>query len=123
MTSTGTLELDAQKFQQALAADPEAVNRVFSSGSGVAVRMGQYLDDRLSSSGEFAARDERIGSQRRRLEQERDALDARMVVVQQRYMKQFTAMDSMLAQLQSTSSYLSQQLDSLANLASGANNR
>jgi flagellar hook-associated protein 2 len=85
--------------------------------------MGQYLDDRLSSSGEFAARDERIGSQRRRLEQERDALDARMVVVQQRYMKQFTAMDSMLAQLQSTSSYLSQQLDSLANLASGANNR
>jgi flagellar hook-associated protein 2 len=123
MTSTGTLELDAQKFQQALAADPDAVNRVFSSGSGVAVRMGQYLDDRLASSGEFAARDERIGTQRRRLEQEREALDARMVVVQQRYMKQFTAMDAMLAQMQGTSSYLTQQLDSLANLAGGSNSR
>jgi flagellar hook-associated protein 2 len=85
--------------------------------------MGQYLDDRLSSRGEFAARDERIGTQRRRLEQEREALDARMVVVQQRYMKQFTAMDTMLAQMQSTSSYLTQQLDSLANLAGGSNRR
>jgi flagellar hook-associated protein 2 len=114
ITATGTLQLDAVKFQKALAADPDAVNKVFSSESGVAVRMGEYLDARLSSSGEFAARDERITTQRRRLEQDKVALEARMLVVQQRYLKQFTAMDTMLAQLQSTSSYLTQQLSSLA---------
>ncbi len=115
VTSSGTLQLDAEQFKEALAADPQAVNRVFSSESGVGVRVAQYLDDRLSSSGEFAARNARIDTQRRRLDQEKEALDVRMQAVQQRYLKQFTAMDGLLAQMQSTSNYLSQQLDSLAN--------
>lgn len=114
VTPTGTLQLDNAKFNEALAADPQAVNRVFSSESGVAVRVAEYLDGRLSSSGEFAARNERIETQRRRLDQERQALDVRMRAVQQRYLKQFAAMDGLLAQMQSTSNYLSQQLDSLA---------
>lgn len=120
LTATGTLQLDAAKFKAALATDPDAVGRVFSSESGVAVRMSTFLDQRLASSGEFAARDARISSQRRRLEQDREALDARMEVLQQRYLKQFTAMDSLLAQLQSTSSYLTQQLEGLAKLANGS---
>lgn len=119
ITVSGTLQLDAAKFQKALAADPDAVNRVFSSESGVAVRMSQFLDERLSVGGEFAARDERISTQRRRLDQEKVALEARMVVVQQRYLRQFTAMDTMLAQLQTTSGYLTQQLEGLSNLANG----
>jgi len=114
VTSTGSLQLDAAKFNEALAADPQAVNRVFTSESGVGVRVAAYLDERLSSNGEFATRNARIDGQRRRLEQEREALDARMLVVQQRYLKQFTAMDGLLAQMQSTSSYLSQQLEGLA---------
>lgn len=120
MTGSGTLQLDAARFNQALAADPEAVGAVFSSESGVAVRMAEFVDERLSSDGEFAARDERIGTQRRRLDQDRVALEARMQVIQQRYLKQFTAMDAMLAQLQSTSSYLAQQLESLSNLSAGS---
>src|SRR5690606_13398510 len=60
VTVSGTLQLDSTKFKEALAADPDAVSRVFSSESGVAVRMSQFLDERLSSSGEFAARNERI---------------------------------------------------------------
>ena len=39
-----------------------------------------------------------------------------MEVIQARYLKQFTALDSMLAGLQSTSTFLSQQLTSLSNL-------
>jgi len=114
VTAAGTLQLDAAKFKEALAADPQAVNRVFSSESGVGVRVAEYLDGRLSSSGEVAARNARIDTQRRRLDQEKEALDVRMRAVQQRYLKQFTAMDGLLAQMQSTSNYLSQQLDSLA---------
>lgn len=119
LTATGTLQLDAAKFKAALAADPQAVNRIFSSESGVAVRVATYLDGRLSSTGEVATRNARIDTQRRRLEQEREALDARMITVQQRYLKQFTAMDGLLAQMQSTSSYLAQQLDGLAKSTRG----
>jgi flagellar hook-associated protein 2 len=114
VTTTGSLQLDAAKFKEALAADPQAVNRIFASESGVGARVADYLEGRLSSSGEVAARNTRIDSQRRRLEQEKVALDVRMQAVQKRYLKQFTAMDGLLAQMQSTSSYLSQQLDSLA---------
>ncbi len=116
----GTLQLDAAKFQKALAADPAAVNRMFSSTEGVAVKLGTYLDSKLSSTGEIAARNTSLAASRKDLDTQRTALDARMQVVQERYMKQFTALDSMLAQLQSTSTYLTQQLQGLSNLANYA---
>jgi len=37
-------------------------------------------------------------------------------VVQKQYIKQFTALDTLLSSLSTTSSFLTQQLDSLANL-------
>jgi flagellar hook-associated protein 2 len=116
----GTLSLDSTKFQKALAADPLSVNNVFSSTNGVAVKIGKYLDDRLASTGEIASRNTSLSTQQKDLEKQRDALDARMVVVQERYMKQFTALDSLLSQLQTTSSYLTQQMQGLSNLANYA---
>jgi flagellar hook-associated protein 2 len=115
-TSTGTLELNAEKFKAALQADPQAVDRVFASENGVAAKLGKYLDERLSATGELAARDSGITSRRKRLEQDSQALEARMAVIEQRYVKQFTALDAMLGQLQSTSSYLTTQLSSLAKI-------
>jgi flagellar hook-associated protein 2 len=61
-----------------------------------------------------------LSANQKDLDKQRDALDARMQVIQQRYMKQFTALDSMLSQLQTTSSYLTQQLQGLSNLANGS---
>lgn len=115
-TATGTLQLNAADFQTALAADPAAVGSVFASQSGVAVRLADMIDSKLSSGGEMAARDARIAARRRELADQKDALDARMEVIQSRYMKQFTALDTMLSQLQSTSSYLTQQLSGLQGL-------
>jgi flagellar hook-associated protein 2 len=116
----GTLSLDSAKFQKALAADPLSVNNVFASTTGVAVKMGKYLDDRLAGSGEIATRNATLSSNQKDLDKQRDALDARMELIQQRYMKQFTALDSMLSQLQTTSSYLTQQLQGLSNLANNS---
>lgn len=114
MDIDGRLQLDATRFREALAADPDSVGRVFSAESGVATRVSGFLDQRLSATGEFATRDARITAERKRIGQDREALDARMQIIQERYLKQFTAMDSMLAQLQTTSSYLTQQLSALS---------
>jgi flagellar hook-associated protein 2 len=43
-------------------------------------------------------------------EKDQAALDARMELVKARYTKQFIAMDQLLTNLQSTGSYLAQQL-------------
>jgi len=116
-TGSGTLQLDAKRFRDALDADPAGVSQVFAAAeSGVAVRLSTFLDTKLSSTGELAARDQRIAAKRKDLQNQTTALDARMEVLQQRYMKQFSALDAMLAQMQSTSGYLSQQLTSLSNL-------
>jgi flagellar hook-associated protein 2 len=117
----GTLALDSAKFQKALNADPLSVNKVFTSETGVAARLGKFLDQKLSATGEFATRTSSLDASQKSLTKEREALDARMLVIQQRYMQQFTALDSMLASLQSTSSMLTQQLQGLSNLANGTN--
>lgn len=117
-TATGTLQLDSARLKTALEADAAAVANVFSSDNGVAKRLDTFLGERLSTGGELAARDERIANRRRELEVRREALEARMEVIQARYLKQFTALDTMLSQLQSTSSFLSQQLAGLQNLNS-----
>ena len=43
----------------------------------------------------------------------KEALELRMAAVQARYLKQFTALDSMLTSMQQTSNYLTQQLANL----------
>jgi flagellar hook-associated protein 2 len=120
-TASGTLQLDSAKFKAALEADPLAVNKVFSSENGVAAKLGKYLDGKLSSTGELATRDAGITSRRKDLDRDREALEARMTVIQERYLKQFSALDGMLAQLQSTSSYLTGQLENLSKLANRDN--
>jgi flagellar hook-associated protein 2 len=49
------------------------------------------------------------------LTQQRADLDARMERLEASYRRQFTALDAMMAQMQSTSSYLTQQLGALSN--------
>jgi flagellar hook-associated protein 2 len=51
------------------------------------------------------------------IQRQRDALDARMSALQDMYRKQFTALDTLIGQLQQTSSFLTQQLGSLNKLA------
>jgi len=42
-----------------------------------------------------------------------------MAVVQQRYLKQFNALDSLMSSLQSTANYLTQQLANSAKIGNG----
>jgi flagellar hook-associated protein 2 len=112
--ANGTLKLDATKFDAAVANEPGAVGRLFSSDNGVAIRMGAFIDGRLADDGEIAARDATIAARRKDIDKQKQTLEARMQVFQARYLKQFNALDSLLTQMQSTSSYLTQQLASIS---------
>jgi len=50
---------------------------------------------------------------------QREALDVRMNAIESRYLKQFTALDTLISQLQSTSSFLTSQLANLPGAYSG----
>lgn len=113
MQLDGKLELDQTKLRSALESDFAAVQRVFSSENGIAVRLDKALEPHLSADGSIAQRNQTLNDRTKKLDDDQVALDARMQVIEQRYIKQFTALDSLLAQLQATSMYLGQQLANL----------
>jgi flagellar hook-associated protein 2 len=105
--ANGQLTLDTTKLNTALSADPNSVANIFaSSQTGVANRLNTYLDTLLGSTGSIAARDASLTDAQSQITQETTNLDAQMATVQARYTAQFTAMDTILAQLNSTATYL-----------------
>lgn len=109
----GTLKLDQAGFDAAIAADPEAASRMFGEDGAIGAGMKTTLDRLLDGDGLLAGRSSALDGRSRALANERTALDRRMEQVEARYRAQFTALDSLVTKLQSTSSYLSQQLSSL----------
>lgn len=110
----GALKLDNTRFDAAIGKDPAAASRLFASEKGLALRMGAYLDARLADTGELAARDATMKARGKLIDEQKAALETRMVAFQARYQKQFSSLDTLLTQMQQTSSYLTQQLSNLS---------
>jgi len=111
--ASGALKLDNAKFDAAISKDPNAASRLFTADNGITVRMGAYIDARLADTGELAARDVTMKARGKDIDSQKAKLDARMAAFQARYQKQFSALDTLLTQMQQTSSYLTQQLANL----------
>jgi flagellar hook-associated protein 2 len=114
----GTLALDAKKFNAALEADFDGVSRLFASENGVAARLSTALDARLQASAEIDIRTKRLNQKSIDLQKQQAALELRMAKIEQRYRAQFITLDTMLSQMQTTSSYLAQQLDNISKIGS-----
>jgi flagellar hook-associated protein 2 len=109
----GTLELDSTKFQKALTNDASAVSAIFGSENGIAAKLHEDIDNMLETGAPLDTRDQALQKAVKQIAQDKVKLDDRMEAVQKRYMKQFTALDTLLSSLQTTSDYLSQQLSKL----------
>jgi len=115
----GSLKLDSSKLASALQADPNGVKAMFAGTDGYAARLSTLLDGVLGSGGRLEAGTQGLQARLDDISDRRDALDLRMEAAQRRYLKQFTALDSLLGQLSSTSNYLTQQLANLPGSYSG----
>lgn len=113
----GSLVFTSSKFEAAMSSSTSNVGDLLSStstsSSGLAVRMTASLDGILSSTGLLASRTEGIGRSITDVGRQRETLSRRLVQVEARYRKQFTALDSLVASMQKTSQYLTQQLANL----------
>ncbi len=111
--ASGALQVDNAKLTKALDADPQGVSELFGSETGIAARLSSRLEDRLATDGDIEGRNTRLKTELKDIERDKEAFTLRMTQIEARYRKQFTALDSLLSQLQSTSSYLAQQLGNL----------
>ena len=112
----GTLKLDNAKLTAAMEANFEGVSQLFGSADGIAARLANALTPRLAADAELDVRTKRLNQKSIELQKDQAALDARMAKVEARYRAQFNNLDSLLSKMQSTSSYLTQQLTQIANI-------
>jgi flagellar hook-associated protein 2 len=112
-TVSGSLELDTEKLTKAINADADAVASLFGSENGIAARLAGQLEKRLTTGGDVESRSTQLSTEMKSITKDKEALNLRLTQLESRYRKQFTALDSLLTQMQSTSSYLATQLASL----------
>jgi len=118
-TASGTIELDSEKLSVAIAGDFDAVGRLFgATDTGIAVRMDTILETILGDDGRLETREEALQERLDRIDDQNSVLDRRMEAVRERLRRQFDAMDRLVAQLNSTSSFLTQQLANLPKIQS-----
>lgn len=109
----GSLSIDGSKFDAAMAANPTAVKSLFGETADFGKNVRDLLHNYVGDQGLLADRSKSLDTRMKSLTQQRTDLDARMERLEASYRRQFTALDAMMAQMQSTSSYISQQLGSL----------
>lgn len=87
---------------------------------GLTDSLNSLLDSYLNSNGLLDSVTSSLNDQVKSIGEDKNNLTLRMEQVRQRYLDEFNSMDAMVAQLNSTSSFLSSQLPGLENLAKSA---
>ncbi|HET7269321.1 MAG TPA: flagellar filament capping protein FliD, partial [Oleiagrimonas sp.] len=106
LQADGTLQLDVNELDDALGSQPAQVANLFGGDQGYAGKLDSLLDGYLGTGGLLDIRSDSLDERGKQLDQQQARLDARMQSVQDRYLKQFTALDVTMSQMNQTSSFL-----------------
>jgi len=118
--------LDSSKLQSALTTNFEDAKEIFAGvttttalpdntdETGLADQLTASIDIYLNSiTGLLTSREKRLNGTLTHISDDRSDILVRMTELEAKYTKQFTAMDTLVGQLQSTSDFLTQQIDAI----------
>jgi flagellar hook-associated protein 2 len=109
----GTLAFDTAKANSALSAD-------FAGVAALTAAIGKAIDSAatnlLGATGPLSSQKDGINRSIKDIGSRRVAIQHRLELTQQRYQKQFSALDTLISSMNRTSTYLTQQLDSITNM-------
>lgn len=111
----GTLTVDETKLKNALLEDPSAVESLFDSANGVAVRLDSYLQKVTTSdtTGLITSRENSLDAQIKDLQDQIDRMNERLALREENLRRQFTQLEVMLSQAQAQGAWLAGQLKTL----------
>jgi len=118
----GKLEIDDEALSAVLGDDFVKFGQLFSNSDGFAVRLFDLSDGFLKTDGIIEARTKGLTETIDGFNDDRLALNERLASLETRLLRQFNALDSLLAQLSSTSNFLAQQLDNLPGVTNTGSN-
>lgn len=110
----GTLVLDAATFDATMRDNAGGIIAAFTGEDGLAARLNAVVSGYVGDDGAFTLRTDGLNDQIKDVGARREALDVRMENVARRYQNQFVALDTLMAQMSTTSNYLAQQLSTLS---------
>jgi flagellar hook-associated protein 2 len=113
----GTISIDSTKLDKALADPTKNFTALFATNDGnrgFGAQMDVTLGRILSPVGTLPSHTNSFNSSIKDLEKQRTTLTARLADVEKRYRAQFSALDSAMASMTTTSTYLTQQLAAIA---------
>lgn len=112
----GTLKVDSTKLAAALKDNMVDVEKLLSGENGISKKLAAVADTFVKSGGLISSATDGMTTTLKSLEKQYQATSDRIDAKMENYRKQFTALDSMVAKMNSTSSYLTQQLSMLGNM-------
>ncbi|GAB1394004.1 hypothetical protein MASR1M60_21680 [Rhodocyclaceae bacterium] len=114
----GSLTFNSNKLTTAANSDYDAVALLAASfGQAAKTATDAMLD---SKSGSITAATDGLNTSIKNLENQRETLSRRLAQIEARYRRQFSSLDTLIASMNQTSSYLSQQLASLPSAKSSS---
>lgn len=116
-SKTGLLSIDNEKLESAIENNLEGVGNLFaSSTTGIAARLDSTLDGFIGTGGVIDDRTEGLQTRLKSLDDEFNRLERRMISLESRLLRQFSALDGLLTQLQSSSDFLSRQFTAIESI-------
>lgn len=107
----GTLKMDDGAFDAAIQKDPALAARLFGTGpTSFVSTFKTSVDGILVDNGPIDGRGGVLAARTKLISKQRTDLDYRMSLVEKNYRTQFTNLDTMVTKLQSSSTFLQQQL-------------
>lgn len=110
----GTLAADDTKLTKALNGNVTDMVNLFASSDGYATRLSAVTTDMLSTRGVITSRMDGLKTTIKGFTNDEADENTRLDVVEKRYRAQFTALDTSIASMKSTSTFLTQQLAAIA---------
>lgn len=111
----GTLAVDSTKLSNAISKDFNGVTKLLSI---VGNTFDETIDSLTGSDGTIAARTDGLNATIKRYEKQYSSIEVRLEKIEARYRTQFTSLETLISSMNSTSTYLTQQLANLSNLNS-----
>lgn len=115
----GSMTIDSTKLDAALADPAKNISGLFAGSptvTGLATQLSDRLGELLGVGGSIESRTDSYNLSKRGFDDRIEALERRMSSIEQRYRRQYAALDSLVAGMNTTGSFLAQQLTALQNL-------
>lgn len=106
----GSLQLDSSKLESAIATDFSDVSNLFSSSTGFATRLEAWAKSTLAAGGLIDTRTQSLNKYVKDQNEAVDRLENRMSALEKKYTREYTNLNLMLSSMNSTSTFLTQQL-------------